>query len=343
MSRQERTAHETAGGPSDEIDLFDYLRVVYKYRWTILVVCFLAAAITGGISFLQRPRYVATASVVPPMELMGGDTRLGLGLLGGAEGALLRKVMDTGSLADMYVGILDSRAVTDAIIDRFDLMHVYSVSGLRYKAARKLRRNTKVDVSKEGIVNVTVEDEDPNRAAAMANAYMEELDGQNKRLSAGQATGKRLFMESRLDEVEQKLQNIENMPAREVQVQEMLYELLVRELEMAKIEEAKSMPTIQILDPAVPPEVRKARGTVTKAVLAGMAALMFMIFVAFGREYLIACRAREQRSCCIDGDSGVPSGSVSETTPTGPQRTRLSESDAPLHRSVPDSIGSARD
>lgn len=342
MSSDQRTPHETTGGPADEIDLFDYLRVIYRHRRTIFLGCFLAAFLTGLISFLLPARYDATASVVPPMEMMGGETGLGTGLLGGAEGALLRKVMNTGSVADLYVGILESRAVTDAIIDRFDLINVYEVEGRRDKATRRLKGNTKIDVSDEGIVYVTVEDADPNRAAAMANAYVEQLDSQNKRLSTGQATSKRLFLENRLKEIEGKLSRIDTIPSREAQVQEMLYELLVRELELAKIEEAKSMPTVQVLDPAVPPEARKAKGTVRRAVLAGVVALTFLIFVAFGREYLAACRAREQQAAEVYRELHPRLDGAAAEAPAAPATRPPAESRTQTRRRAPDSVGSAQ-
>jgi len=304
MARGERQSQETVGSreetAAEEIDLFDYLRIMWEHRWSIMVLCMVAVVTTGVVSVLMPPRFVATASIVPPTESSGGGMGLGTGLLGGAESALMRSVMNVTSVADLYAGILDSRAVADAIIDRFDLTHVYDVNGVRYKAERRLTKNTRINVSDEKIVSITVEDRDPNRAAAIANAYVEELDLQNKRLSAGQATSKRIFLENRLAEIERKLSRIETMPAREAQVQEMLYEMLVRELEIAKIEEAKSMPTIQVLDPASPPEVRKARGTIRKAFLAGVLALTFGIFLAFMREYVARQKSSPQRTRSLE-------------------------------------------
>ncbi len=303
-SQEDDVSPALARTAEDELDLFDYIRVLAKYRRMTMFVCLLAMAATGTISYLWPPSYVAKASIVQPMESAGGKTGLS-GLLGGAEGALLRSVMDSTNVADLYVGILESRTVVDAIISRFDLVHVYDVSESRFKTERKLRQYTNIDASEEGIVSITVEDSDPNRAAAMSNAYVEELDKQNKKLSVGQATSKRVFLETRLKEVEQKLSRIESIPAREAQVQEMLYELLMRELELARIEEAKSMPTIQVLDTAQPPERHKPKGTITKAVLAGIVSFLCVAFFAFSREYCISCRRREQdRLACGRGHSG---------------------------------------
>ncbi len=271
-----------------DLNLFDHLRVVYRYRWLIFFICVIATVTTGAVCYYWPPSFVASASIVPPMESSGGQSGLAMGLLGGSGSSLLRRVMDVSSVADMYVGIMQSRAVTDAIIDQFDLIRVYEV-GARYKARSKLKAKTRITVSEEGIVYITTEDDDPNRSAALANAYVEELDKQNKRLSMGQATSKRMFLEGRLKEMKEKLRQTENIPSGEERIQEMLYELLMQQLEIAKIEEAKSMPTIQVLDPAVPPEQRKAKGTIRKAALAGIVTFICTLFFAFGREYYKAC------------------------------------------------------
>jgi uncharacterized protein involved in exopolysaccharide biosynthesis len=164
----------------------------------------------------------------------------------------------------------------------------------RSQARERLQRSSKVESTDDGAVKVTVTDTDPNRCAAVANAYVEELDRQNKRLSAGEATSKRVFLENRLTEVETRLSQIDNILTREAKVQEMLYEMLVQQYEIAKIEEAKSMPTIQVLDEAVVPELPVGRGTIKKAIMAAVAAFMAGVFWAFAREYVAAARQRRQ-------------------------------------------------
>jgi len=290
------TAVVRDGARPPEMNIFDHLRVVFKYRWMILVICSVAAGITGVICYLAPPTYTANACVVPPLQLLQGQSGFGLGLLGGAEATLLRRVMDVTSVADMYVDILESRAVLDVIVRQFDLAGAPEAGGSVTQARERLRGRTGIKVSDEGIVYITVRDGGRERAAALANAYVEQLDQQNKRLSAGQATSKRIFLETRLREVEEKLSRIDDVLSRDVRIQETLYELLVREYEIAKIEEAKSLPTIQVLDPAVPPEVRDARGTIRKAALAGIVALVGTIFLAFGREYVAEYRLRESMS-----------------------------------------------
>ena len=153
----------------DEINLLDYLRVVYKFRRMIVLIC-AVAVVTTAIVVLSSPKtYSATVSVVPPIEFLQRESQLAGGL-GAGKSSLLRKAIDVTSIADMYVAILQSRAVADAIIDRFNLMKVYEQDRYRSNARNKLRKNTAIKVSNEGILTITVKDRDPNRAAAMANA-----------------------------------------------------------------------------------------------------------------------------------------------------------------------------
>ena len=242
---------------------------------------------------LQQPRmYEASASIVPPIDRLSQGGGLA-SKLGGAGSMLLQGMLNQGDLSGLYVGILESRVVSEALIDRFDLVNVYEKKAelTRTMARAILKNNTAIKASKEGIVHITVKDLDATRSAEIANAYVEELDLQNKRLSGGQATSKRVFLENRLREMQGELSKIESLQSREVQIKEMLFELLNRECEIAKIEEAKSMPTIQVLDEAIVPEIGMGRGTAKKGILAGIATMMLGMFVAFGREYVAGVRS----------------------------------------------------
>ncbi|MGA2094415.1 MAG: Wzz/FepE/Etk N-terminal domain-containing protein, partial [Sedimentisphaerales bacterium] len=185
----------------ESINLADYIRVISRHRRMIFKICAITVVITAIVSMFLPKSFSATASVVPPMDVLQRDMGLAGGL-GAAKNSMLRQVMDVGGISDMYVGILKSRSVADALIERFDLGKVYkvrnSISGVR----QILQKRTSFRVTKEGIVNITVEDRDPCRAAILANAYVEELDRQNKRLFVGQATSKKVFLENRLREIE---------------------------------------------------------------------------------------------------------------------------------------------
>ncbi len=299
MADQKREANAVSAphgaGDEQEIDLIDYVLVIWRHRWMIAILTVVAMAVTVVLMLRTPRRYQSSATIVPPVEILQKEAGAagGLGALGNS---MLRNIIDSGSIAGIYVEILQSREVADALIDRFDLMHVYEEIEYQSKARKRLAKNTKIETTDEGAVKIAVTELDPNRAAAMTNAYVEELDERNKKLSAGQATSKRIFLENRLKEVETKLSRIDEIPAHEAQVQQMLYDLLIRECELAKIEEARSMPTIQVLDEAVVSELPVARGTVKKGVMAGVAAMMLGMFLAFAREYMASVRARQDES-----------------------------------------------
>src|SRR3989449_6445900 len=58
---------------------------------------------------------------------------------------------------------------------------------------------------KSGIITITATDLDPRRAAAMAEAYVEELDRLVAELSTSSAHRERVFLEERLTAVKQEL------------------------------------------------------------------------------------------------------------------------------------------
>ena len=67
------------------------------------------------------------------------------------------------------------------------------------------------------------------------------------------------------------------------------------------------MPTIQVLDPAVVPELPAGRGTIKKGMLAGTAAFILSIFLAFAVEGIAKVRRREQTGTSVgEGETAAP-------------------------------------
>jgi uncharacterized protein involved in exopolysaccharide biosynthesis len=278
------------------INLADYFRVISKYRRMIFWICTITVITTAIISLFVPKSFSATTSVVPPVDVLQKEAGIMAGGLGAVKSSMLRQAIDVTSISNMYVGILKSRSIADAIIEKADLASVYKVGNSITAVRKTLRNRTSIKVTNEGIVTITVEDRNPYRAAELANAYVEELDRQNKRLFVSQAASKKIFLENRLKEIELDLSRIDNLLSRDAKIKEMLFELLTREYEIAKIEEAKSMPTIQVLDEAIVPEARIPRGTIKNTVLAWVVSLTLAIFAAFAREYFTKVRDETERT-----------------------------------------------
>jgi uncharacterized protein involved in exopolysaccharide biosynthesis len=185
------------------------LRLLWEER-RFLGKAFLAGVVVGCIvAFLIPARYEATVQLMPPdsqstsgMAMLATLTaKAGNSNLGGVAGDLLG-IKSSGAL---FIGVLSSRTVQDRLIERFQLKKVYSIK-LEEDARRKLAERTGLSEDrKSGIIDITVVDRDPRRAAAIAQAYVEELNQLVTELSTSGAHRERVFLEERLSAVKRDL------------------------------------------------------------------------------------------------------------------------------------------
>jgi capsule polysaccharide export protein KpsE/RkpR len=107
------------------------------------------------------------------------------------------------------VGILASRTVQDKLIQQFDLKKLYSDRKME-DARKDLAEHTAISVDRKSqIIAITVTDRSPQRAAAMSQAYVEELNHLVAELSTSSARRERIFLEGRLQAVNQDLEAAE--------------------------------------------------------------------------------------------------------------------------------------
>lgn len=311
------------------------------------------------LAFFIPKRYESTTQLMPP----DGQSNSGMAMLaaltgkaGGGLGSVAGDLLGVKNSGALFIGILGSSAVQDRLIARFDLRKVYGCR-LEREARQKLAENTfAFEDRSSGIISITASDRDPQRAAAIAQAYIEELNHLVAELSTSAAHRERIFLEERLAAVKQNLDEaskqfsqfaskntaidikeqgkamidaaatlmgqsiaaeselrgleqiytannvrvrsvqarvtelheqlqkldgkpgqpsnaheetdspyptLRNLPLlgvtfadlyRETKVQETVYETLTEEYEMAKVQEAKEMPSVKVLDPAKVPE-----------------------------------------------------------------------------------------
>lgn len=194
----------------DEIDLREYWRVLVRHRRMILTTTLAAAVIAAIVSFILPKTYTATARILPPKEQSSGGLAAALaGQLGGLA-SLAGASLGGATNADLMVGMLSSRAVTDRILDQFKLQEIYDTK-YRVDAGKKLLANLDAQVDKKsGILTLSVDDHDPERAAAIANAFVDQLDQLSRHLNITEASRQRLFLEERLVQVNKDLANAED-------------------------------------------------------------------------------------------------------------------------------------
>lgn len=357
----------------DEISLLDLAIVIAKHKRTILGVPAAVAVLSVIVTLLMTPIFTGTTKILPPQQSQSTASamlsQLG-GLLGGAAGG----IAGIKNPNDLYVAMLKSRTVADRMIERFGLMALWEAE--RIGDARKtLEAVTKISAGKDGIIAIEVDDEDPKRAAAMANAYVEELVRLTNTLAVTEAAQRRLFFEQQLVQAKNNLARAEaaakgaldrggiamveeqgrsmvattaqlrgqiavkevqigalrsyateNNPEmvkaqqelaslrqqlaklegasggsdtgvagkekglgnlallRDVKYFEVVFELLAKQYEIAKLDEAKDAALIQVLDAAVPPERKTKPKRAMIVILATLAAGFVAVLFAFVRE-----------------------------------------------------------
>ena len=174
----------------------DVVLLLVKHRWLLLLGPVLAAAVALAATYAIKPSFTARTSFLPPQQAQSAAATAlaSLGALSGLVGA-------TGNVrtpADQYVALMQSVTVADRLIDEFKLLKVYDEQ-FRSEARDELGKRVRIAVGKkDGLINVEVEDHDPQRAAAMANRYVDELRRLSSQLALTEAQQRRVFFESQL-------------------------------------------------------------------------------------------------------------------------------------------------
>jgi len=109
---------------------------------------------------------------------------------------------------DLYVGMLQSDTVADALVERFKLQELYGAD-FRVDARKALAGSSRFKAEKNGIITVEVDAKEPKLAADLANAYVEELHDLTSGLAVTEAAQRRTFFESQLRQTKDRLADAE--------------------------------------------------------------------------------------------------------------------------------------
>lgn len=197
---------QVAEPADDEISLLDLLQVVADNLRLLIIGPLLAGLAALGIAFAIAPTYTATVRFLPPQQQQSAAASMlaSLGALGGLAGAASGLKNPT----DQYLAFMRSRSVQDALIDRFGLMERYEVK-LRDDARLVLKDVARASASKDGLISVEIDDKDPQFAAQLANAHVEELQKLLARLAVTEAQQRRVFFEKQLQQAKDNLTRAE--------------------------------------------------------------------------------------------------------------------------------------
>lgn len=280
----------------DEINLLDLLIVLAKHKKRIIGVTFAAALLAVGYALSLPNIYTATAKILPPQSQSSASAMLSqLGGLAGMAGSSL----GIKNPNDLYIAMLKSRSLMEKVVKRVDLQKVYKQETLN-GACSALEGSTVISSDKGGFITVEVSDKDPQLAANLANIFIEELNKLLQTYSLTDASQKRTFFDQQLRQAKDRLTDAEltldKTPntslkyldaLRNLKYQEAVWEMLAKQFEMAKLDEAKDFPLIQVLDKAMPPEKKSKPKRSMVVMLVTLAAFFLAVIWAFISEVLV--------------------------------------------------------
>lgn len=358
---------------AEKLYLLDFLIILARRRYFLIWFTVIGAVLTSITVLLLPSRYTAITLLIPPGQNSSTSSSL-LGQLGGS-GALASVAgasLGIKNPSEMYVSLFHSRTLEDSVIQRFGLVG-------RYHAKRQSQARTAFEAhstvalgAKDGLIRITVTDQDPKDAAEIANGYVDEYKKLSANLAITEASQRRNFFQQQLLEAKGNLTNAEEamkstekstgvlqidsqsrsliesaanlraqVVAKEVQIQalssyatgdnpdmivaqqqlaalkaqlaklagsqessdaellvpkgrvpeaameylrrlrdvryyETISELISKQLEMAKLDEARQGAVLQVVDPAVPPDTR----SFPKRTLTVLLATLLSLFIA---------------------------------------------------------------
>lgn len=206
-------APEGSRPDDDGMELLDLLLVIAREKKMILRATAAAAVLSTAIAMLLPSVYSAKAVILPPQEDHSGLNPLTIGALSafssaGSNGGL-SGVLGLENPSDIYIGMLKSRSVADAVAQRFKLQTLYGADSMA-ETREELEKKVFVTNGTDGLISVVFEDDDAQRAADIANAYVEELEKLTRRIAITEAAQRRLFIEQQIRLTQEKLVKAED-------------------------------------------------------------------------------------------------------------------------------------
>ncbi len=176
--------------------------VLLKKNVRLLVLATAAAGVVAGLALFFIPSYYkATSTIVVPTQ-----SRSFASALVGQLGPIAALTGDLGGRdsSDRYITLLKSNSISDALIEGHGLKNVYK----KYKIQQlrdELADHTRFQILKGGLISISVTDRDPQRAADLANGYVDYLYKLNSRLAVDEAGQRREFYQQQVEAAKQQL------------------------------------------------------------------------------------------------------------------------------------------
>lgn len=190
--------------------LLDKLGILWLSRYRLAGATAAVMLIVFPALFLIPNHYTATAVLNPPdMNPVSGLALLGAmkdGDLSSGLSSKMGSVLGISSEGDVYIRMMETHRIEDALIQKFKLQQVYRTNNMEQtRHALEAASTFSVD-RKSSAIEIKVTDDNPMRASQLANAYADELQKLNATLSSNAGRQEMEYFESQLELAENDLQ-----------------------------------------------------------------------------------------------------------------------------------------
>lgn len=172
-----------------------FFTTLITWRRFILTTGVVAALLLAVVSFILPKWYTVSTSIFPP------ETKAGMPiyaeLVQNLSLPLLGPMASGAAPETVYIEMLKSRRICERVIEEFGYSEIYRAEIIE-EAIDELRKHTGYDLLDNGLLTVTFEDRDAERAAAVANRMIELLDEFNRDLNVTRASRTREFVGEQL-------------------------------------------------------------------------------------------------------------------------------------------------
>lgn len=265
-----------------------YLRILFKRKWIVLGTVVVFASAAGLFSLTMDPSYSSVATLYPAKQaessglsgLMSLGANLGLpGVAAKDPTDILTDIAKTNSFLGRIIGKhyysqklgkpATLREIFPGKAKRQELRNFYLLESLRKTIEFESNKHS-------GVLTIKVQAPEAQLAKDLADTVIAELNLYYRELMSSKKASYRIFLEKRMAEASANLQESEdnlrnyrqrNMLAtnspeqmllmaryqRDIRINEELYLTLKKEYEVARLEEQKDLPALDVLDsPEVP-------------------------------------------------------------------------------------------
>lgn len=176
----------------------DYLSILYKWKKLLIINLLIITTLATVYSFLIPEQFKATSIVMVSASSQQGMGGLGSLLSGDILSMGSQLLGGTNPSFDLVLGIFNSRTSLSTIINKYNLMVYYGIDDENMdKALKAFRGDVIFQPTENGMIEVSVINEDPKLSAEMANYFVQLADSIYIDLNIEQARNNRIFIEKR--------------------------------------------------------------------------------------------------------------------------------------------------